>query len=37
MHIHQFVAESLGDSSYLVVSDGIGAVIDPQRDIRPIL
>lgn len=37
MHIQQFVAESLGDSSYLVVSDGIAAVIDPQRDIRPFL
>ncbi len=31
----QFVAESLGDASYLVVSGNEAAVIDPQRDIRP--
>lgn len=31
----QFVAEALGDASYLVVSGGEAAVIDPQRDIRP--
>lgn len=37
MHIQQFVADSLGDSSYLVASDGDAAVIDPQRDIRPFL
>lgn len=37
MNIQQFVAESLGDSSYLLVSDGEAAVIDPQRDIRPFL
>ena len=35
MEIVQFVAEALGDASYLVVSDGIAAVVDPQRDIRP--
>lgn len=35
MEIVQFVAEGLGDSSYLVASGGIAAVIDPQRDIRP--
>jgi hydroxyacylglutathione hydrolase len=31
----QFVAEALGDASYLVVSGREAAVIDPQRDIRP--
>lgn len=35
MEIIQFVAESLGDASYMVVSDGKAAVIDPQRDVRP--
>ncbi len=31
----QFVAEALGDASYLVVSGREAAVVDPQRDIRP--
>jgi hydroxyacylglutathione hydrolase len=35
MEIVQFVAESLGDASYMVFSDGQAAVIDPQRDVRP--
>jgi glyoxylase-like metal-dependent hydrolase (beta-lactamase superfamily II)/rhodanese-related sulfurtransferase len=35
MQIVQFVAESLGDSSYLVISGEVGAVVDPQRDVRP--
>ena len=35
MKIQQFVTESLGDASFLVVSGGQAAVIDPQRDIRP--
>ena len=34
MEIVQFVAESLGDSSYLIVSEGEAAVVDPQRDVR---
>jgi len=37
MEIVQFVAEALGDASYLVVSEGEAAVIDPQRDVRPYL
>jgi hydroxyacylglutathione hydrolase len=37
MNIISFVAEALGDSSYLVVGDGAAAVVDPQRDIRPYL
>jgi hydroxyacylglutathione hydrolase len=37
MHIEQFISESLGDASYLVASEGVAAVIDPQRDIRPYL
>lgn len=37
MEILQFVAEALGDSSYVVASDGVAAVIDPQRDVRPFL
>ena len=35
MEIMQFVTEALGDSSYLVISDGEAAVVDPQRDVRP--
>lgn len=35
MKIQQFVTESLGDASYLLVSGEVAAVIDPQRDIRP--
>jgi len=35
MEIVQFVAEALGDASYLVVSGNEAAVIDPQRDVRP--
>lgn len=35
MKIQQFVAESLGDASYLLVSGNEAAVIDPQRDIAP--
>jgi glyoxylase-like metal-dependent hydrolase (beta-lactamase superfamily II)/rhodanese-related sulfurtransferase len=37
VHILQFVTEGLGDSSYLLLSGGQAAVIDPQRDIRPYL
>jgi glyoxylase-like metal-dependent hydrolase (beta-lactamase superfamily II)/rhodanese-related sulfurtransferase len=35
MKIIQFVAESLGDASYVVISGAVAAVIDPQRDVRP--
>ena len=35
MEIVQFVADALGDASYLVVSGGDAAVVDPQRDVRP--
>lgn len=35
MEIRQFVADALGDASYLVASAGQAAVVDPQRDIRP--
>lgn len=35
MEIVQFVAEALGDASYLVVSGEEAAVIDPQRDVCP--
>ena len=35
MEIVQFVADALGDASYLVVSGDEAAVIDPQRDVRP--
>lgn len=35
--IIQFVADSLGDASYLVVSGKEAAVVDPQRDVRPYL
>lgn len=37
MEIVQFVAEALGDASYLVISGEDAAVIDPQRDVRPYL
>lgn len=35
MEILQFVTESLGDSSYLLVAGDTAAVVDPQRDVRP--
>lgn len=35
MKILQFVADALGDASYLVVSGTTAAVVDPQRDVRP--
>ncbi len=34
MKILQFVTESLGDNSYLLVAGEIAAAVDPQRDIR---
>ena len=37
MQVVPFVAEALGDSSYLVVSGDEAAVIDPQRDIEQYL
>lgn len=37
MKILQFVADSLGDASYLVVGEGAAVVVDPQRDVRPYL
>lgn len=37
MEIVQFVTQSLGDNSYLVVSGNRAAVIDAQRDVRPYL
>jgi hydroxyacylglutathione hydrolase len=37
MEIIQFVADALGDASYLVVSGDAAAVVDPQRDVRPYL
>lgn len=37
MKIIQFVTDSLGDASYVVISDGVAAVVDPQRDVRPFL
>jgi hydroxyacylglutathione hydrolase len=37
MKIIQFVADALGDASYLVVGEGAAAVVDPQRDVRPYL
>lgn len=36
MQILQFVAEALGDASYLVVGTGTAVAVDPQRDIRPL-
>ncbi len=35
MKIIHFVADALGDNSYLVVGNDAAAVVDPQRDIRP--
>lgn len=37
MKIIQLVADSLGDASYVIISDGVAAVVDPQRDVRPFL
>ena len=36
MKILQFVADALGDASYLVIGEGSAAVVDPQRDVRPL-
>ncbi|MGK2966544.1 MAG: MBL fold metallo-hydrolase [Tepidiformaceae bacterium] len=33
----QFIAEALGDASYLLVDGPHAAAIDPQRDVRPLL
>ena len=33
MQLEQFVTEGLGDSSYLLASDGEALVVDPQRDV----
>jgi len=33
----QFITETLGDASYLVVANGHAAAIDPQRDIRQLV
>jgi hydroxyacylglutathione hydrolase len=35
--IEAFVSEGLGDSTYLLTSNGEAAVIDPQRDVRAVL
>jgi hydroxyacylglutathione hydrolase len=35
VEIIQFVAEALGDSSYLAVSGSEAVAVDPQRDVRP--
>lgn len=37
MEVVQFVTDALGDASYLVVSGGHAAVIDPQRDVREVV
>lgn len=37
MQVFQFVADALGDSSYLLVSEGRAAAVDPQRDVRPLV
>lgn len=37
MEIIPFVTESLGDSSYILVSGDEAVVVDPQRDLRPYL
>ncbi|MGE0601880.1 MAG: rhodanese-like domain-containing protein [Dehalococcoidia bacterium] len=37
MKVQQFITESLGDSSYLVIAGGVAAAVDPQRDVRPFL
>ncbi len=37
MKVQQFITEALGDSSYLVIADGVAAAVDPQRDVRPLL
>ncbi|GAB4332717.1 MAG: MBL fold metallo-hydrolase [Dehalococcoidia bacterium] len=37
MQILQFVAEALGDASYLVIGRETAVAVDPQRDIRPLV
>jgi glyoxylase-like metal-dependent hydrolase (beta-lactamase superfamily II)/rhodanese-related sulfurtransferase len=33
VQLEQFVTEGLGDSSYLLISDGEAVIVDPQRDV----
>ena len=37
LKVLQFITDSLGDASYLVVANGKAAAVDPQRDVRPLL
>jgi glyoxylase-like metal-dependent hydrolase (beta-lactamase superfamily II)/rhodanese-related sulfurtransferase len=37
MHLESFLTRGLGDTSYLLGSGGRALIVDPQRDIRPVL
>lgn len=37
MQVLQFITDSLGDASYLVVAGGKAAAVDAQRDVRPLV
>ncbi|MGQ0669576.1 MAG: MBL fold metallo-hydrolase [Actinomycetota bacterium] len=37
MELELFVTQGLGDNSYLIVSDGEAAIVDPQRDVGRVL
>jgi hydroxyacylglutathione hydrolase len=37
MHLESFLTRGLGDTSYLLASGDESLIIDPQRDIRPVL
>lgn len=37
MHIESLLTRGLGDTSYLLASGGESLIVDPQRDVRPVL
>ncbi|MGH2650897.1 MAG: MBL fold metallo-hydrolase, partial [Actinomycetota bacterium] len=37
MHLESFLTPGLGDTSYLLASGGQALIVDPQRDIKPVL
>ena len=37
MHLESFLTRGLGDTSYLLASDDESLIVDPQRDIGPVL
>lgn len=37
MHLESFLTRGLGDTSYLLASSDQAVIVDPQRDIGPVL